>query len=318
MHYSTLLYQFYAYFLLISIGVLATRFKIITNSNSSFLANYILKISFPVLIFVTFTNIELTNDVIRNISFSFLFSYIAVGILFLLGFWGSKFLSLNESSNKVFVLHSVFGNYVFIGFPFIAALFPNGEGLIYASIFQLACDSLLWTIGIVFLANKKEKEKGDSARHLLNPVTIAFFISMLLLLLGLKLPVEFEKPLRGLGHTTLYLSLVYVGYILYSINFKHLHKKASLYILSINKLLLAPVLVLIIIVLFNKYVFMALSKAALSAIVLQTAMPAMATIAILAKKYGADDNLATENIFITTIISIITLPLIWFLINYLS
>jgi predicted permease len=53
-------------------------------------------------------------------------------------------------------------------------------------------------------------------------------------------------------------------------------------------------------------------------VVLQTAMPAMATIAILAKKYGADDELATENIFVTTIISIITLPLIWFLINYLN
>lgn len=63
---------------------------------------------------------------------------------------------------------------------------------------------------------------------------------------------------------------------------------------------------------------MAMSEAALGAIVLQTAMPAMATIAILAKKYGADDSLATENIFVTTIISIVTLPIIWFIINYFT
>jgi hypothetical protein len=78
-------------------------------------------------------------------------------------------------------------------------------------------------------------------------------------------------------------------------------------------LLFVPVVVLMLLWLLMPH----LPKSLVSAIVLQTGMPAMATIAILAREYLGDDLLASENILVSTIFSTISLPLLWYLINIL-
>ena len=50
-------------------------------------------------------------------------------------------------------------------------------------------------------------------------------------------------------------------------------------------------------------------------VVMQTAMPCMAMVVVLAKKFGSDDIHATENLFLSTILSLVTLPFLYFLIN---
>ncbi|MGC8803881.1 MAG: AEC family transporter, partial [Bacteroidales bacterium] len=112
---------------------------------------------------------------------------------------------------------------------------------------------------------------------------------------------------------TLTLSLVYVGYILSQVAIDKTIRKGSIYLLSFNKLLLVPLVVLVLLWLLMPH----LPKALVSAIVLQTGMPAMATIAILAREYLNDDLLASENILVSTIFSTISLPLLWYFINRL-
>ena len=144
--------------------------------------------------------------------------------------------------------------------------------------------------------------------------TVVFLIALICWLFQFSLPLSIEKPFRDLGHSTLVLSLVYIGYILSTIDIEKTFKKVSIYVLTVNKMIIAPLIVLFIIMQFRHY-FPWLNKAAISAIILETGMPAMATIAILAKNYNSDFKLASENILVTTVLSIFTLPLLWFLIN---
>jgi len=309
-----LLNQFYIYFVLIIIGFLASKFKIINSDNSSLLSDFILHITFPLLIFTTLTNLTFDIAIFKNIVFVFLFTYICIFILFIVSYVSSIICNLQELTRKVHIMHTLFGNIVFIGFPFLNSLFPDGHGILYAAVFQLASDSVLWTIGIIYIRNDGQKDKMDSFRHLFNINTISFFASFICIVIGFKIPAAIEKPFSMLGGTTLVLSLVFVGHLLSSVEFKSTVKKKSLYILSFNKLLFVPFIILTLIY-YLKINFTFLEKAAIAAIILQCGMPAMATIAILAKKYNSDYKTASENIFVTTILSILTLPFLWFLIN---
>jgi predicted permease len=121
-------------------------------------------------------------------------------------------------------------------------------------------------------------------------------------------------PFSSVGHTTLILALIYVGYILSGMKFQDMLKVKSVYVLSFNKLLLVPIL-LFCVLLCLKNVFPFLNNTAINVIVIQAGMPAMATVAILARRYKSDEILAGQNIFLSTILSIITLPLLLFIIN---
>jgi predicted permease len=211
-------------------------------------------------------------------------------------------------------MHTLFGNIVFIGFPFLNSLFPDGHGILYAATFQLASDSVLWTIGIICIRNDGQKDKADSFRHLFNVNTISFFAALICIIIGFRIPETIEKPFSMLGHTTMVLSLVFVGHLLSTVEFNSTVKKKSLYMLSFNKLLLVPILILFIIFIVKSN-FPFIEKAAIASIILQCGMPAMATVAILAKKYNSDYQTASENIFVSTILSILTLPFLWLLIN---
>ncbi len=304
--------QFYIYFVLISIGYLAARLKIITPQNSSFLSAFILKISFPLLMLTSIPHLPFEKGMIGNILFVFLGTYFALLILGITGFFSSRVFQLSYHQQRIHVLHHMFGNVVFIGFPFINSLFP-GEGLLYAAIFQLASDSILWTFGIYYIRNKAGKRFEFS--HLINVNSLAFLIALLAWLVGWSIPAKIESPFAKIGHATLPLSLIYVGYMLSTCNIETSIKKRSIFSLTLTKQIIVP-LALLIVVFYAIHPFLPfLSKTAVAALILQTGMPAMATIAILAEQYKSDEKLASENILITTIFSIITLPLLLYFIN---
>ncbi|MDY0314040.1 MAG: AEC family transporter, partial [Bacteroidales bacterium] len=130
------------------IGLIAFKLKAITKENNAGLVKVILKITLPILIFTTFANTNLDKEIIQNFPIVFISAIISVSLLFFLSNISSKFLKLDKENKALHNAHTMFGNTVFLGFPLLDALFPGGEGLIYATIFQLAHDSLMWTWGV--------------------------------------------------------------------------------------------------------------------------------------------------------------------------
>jgi predicted permease len=86
--------------------------------------------------------------------------------------------------------------------------------------------------------------------------------------------------------------------------------KKSLYLLSFNRLILVPALLISVFLVFYFITGLAPEKLVSSVIILEASMPCMATVVIMAKEFGADDHQAVGNVFVSTIVSIITLPLV--------
>ena len=242
---------------------------------------------------------------------------VAIILLYFTGNITSKILRLSESKNKIHVLSTMFGNVAFLGYPLFSALFPGGEGLLYAIIFHFTQDLFIWTIGIFIFNRSADSKISGNLKHLLNPNTISFALGVLLLIFGFKVPEFIFKPLSGLGNTTIYLAMLYIGAVLAQNPMISAFKKTEIYFFSFNKLIFIPFLMILIIKLISEWFGLEIGNIAKTVLIMQASMPSMTMIVVLAKKFGSDDIYATENLFLSTILCIATLPFIYFLIQIL-
>jgi predicted permease len=298
------------------IGLIVVKTKLITKENVDGLVKVILKITLPLLIFTTFAGTKIEDEMLASFPFIFAAPFVCVPVLFLLGTLSSKIQKLNKENTALHKTSTMFGNVAFLGFPLLNALFPNGEGLIYATIFQLSHDAVMWTWGIFILNNGSEQKSSQTWKHIINPTTIAFVTGAVFLIFKIKIPEIIFTPLHGLGHTTIYLSMIYVGAILANVNVKSLATNYRSYIVSFNKLLLGPsVLMLCFYALHSAGVNIPVK--AMTCAILQGAMPCMIIVSVLAKELGLNAKQSVENIFISSVLSILTLPFMYYLTNLL-
>jgi malate permease and related proteins len=98
-------------------------------------------------------------------------------------------------------------------------------------------------------------------------------------------------------------------------NIRNTVKQASIYILSFNKLLLVPALLSVVYLLFFKLLGVQIGKEAFFVLILQAAMPCQTIVVVLSHRYNGDYQLAGANLFISTILSVATLPLIFYIVE---
>ncbi len=300
------------------IGVIAARIGIISEGLRDGIAKLVFNITLPLNIFTAFTAMEISSTLLKNGAMVILFAYMGFALLFIVGKISATALKLDDKKSTIHKIHTVFGNHGFLGFPLLSALFPDGQGIFYASLVFIASSSILWTAGVYMLNSSKNVTTRERLIQLFNPNTIAFIIGVAFMLLEIRLPDILQSSLGGLGKTTNYLAMLYIGALLANTNVKNLIKNKSIFILSFNKLLLVPFILIFVIDFITSLFAFEISHIAKSVVILQIGMPCMAIIVILAKKFQSDDRLATENVFVSTVFSIITLPFLYFLIQYFS
>ena len=295
--------------ILVLIGVIASRAKVITIDTKDFLAKIIFNITLPLMLLCNFSKINITPEILSN-------SLIIIGLtlfvlLFMLLFsWlTTRVFKMTYREASIFKAHSVFGNIIYLGFPLINALY-GGEGLLYASMFQLVSNMLMWTVGVIILNQGKEFTLWQNVKHVLNPNTYAIILGFIMFLFSIKLPSFLMKSLGGLGDSNTYLSMLYIGSMMFYTTLKGFLSNKEVYILTVNKLILVPLVLLFLFAGINFIFPGKIDILVLSVLLMQASMPAMVNVVIMAKIFGADDQLGTANVFVSTIISLITLPLL--------
>ncbi len=311
MQNSIILYQIAVLAILVVVGIAATKFRIITEGARKGIADLVFDVTLPLLIITTFVRIDLTPTILMNSGLVFLFAYFVLGIMYGAGDLSARMMRLKGNQRAVFISHHMFGNIVFLGFPLMDALFPGGEGLLYAAVFQLASNSVMWTFGVWIFLRGNGGSRRDLLRNMLNPNTVAFFLGLLIMVFHVQFPDVIYEPLHGLGKSTIYLSMLYIGAMLVQTKVRGIFKKPHIFLLSFNKLLLVPLVLAILVNLLTYLLFPEFGDTARKVLLLEAAMPCMATTVVMASKFGSDEKLATENVFVSTILSVITIPLVY-------
>lgn len=298
MNYSKVFSQIIILFLIMIVGFIAKRKNIMNNEVSRGLTELVLNVTFPFMIIASF-NFEYSKEmmntgmIILGISFAAHLLLIAAG--------GILFRKYPQNLKGVLRFITVFSNCGFMGYPVINSIYGT-VGVFYTAIYNIPFNIFMWTFGVMFFTG--EKNTKDIKKVLLNPGIIAVFIGLILFIFSIKLPYVIYSTLDLIGATTTPLSMMIIGSMLADSDLKTIFSGFTVYYAALLRLVITPAVVFAIL-------YLAGARGMLLGIpVLISGMPAAANTAIMAEKFNADSMFASKCIFITTLLSAVTIPLI--------
>ena len=219
------------------------------------------------------------------------------------------------AGSRMGVVTSFMGNIGFMGMPVMRALFPeHPEMLIYTAVFMIGFHIASWTLGVYKITKDKRNISLKSA--FLNPPVFALVVAIPLFFLKHYIPETILTPLSdGVGYLadmTLPLSMIIIGMRLAEIPIKDLLSDVRAYVVCVVKLVIAPMVSLGIMLLI-RLVFSSLDEMVIITSFIVMAMPSAASTLTFAEKFGGDRETAVRATLITTVLSVLSIPLLMLL-----
>lgn len=303
-------------------GFVAGKKKILPQDSQKNLSTLIIKITTPFLIFTTMGNYSFTHETLKNGVFIFVFGIVFILLAGFISVGSCKLMSIKDKAKNIYIAQSMFGNVIFMAYPLLEAMYGK-TGILYAIFYNLSNDAILWSLGVYLFNKHNTSSWKENLKHLINPNTLAFAGGLMLIAVKSLFKIDeitafnvvwdvFYTTFNGLGKTTIYLSMVFIGLLLANTkisSIKDVLSRARYLMLSLFKLLIVPIIAILFFKLTNNYFDTFVKKI----VVLQLAMPASTVVSALALEYESDYNAATESIFVSTLLSIFTLPIIVYL-----
>lgn len=310
-------YQMLVLLLLIGLGFLLAKVKFVNTSAATVLAKLENAVFIPALILNTFIknfSIEKLQSFWKILLFSFVLEIFAIFLALFLG----RFASKSKYIRNITAYGLAFANFSFMGNAVVEAVFPN----VFTEyiIFTLPLWSLiyLWGAPTLLIPNENEKSSLKSRlKSLINPMFISIFIGIAL---GLgssyfTLPVFITSPIQSCASCMSPIAMILTGISLSNISFKNTIKEKSIYIASVLRLLVVP---LIFIGLFAiTGLVNVFDKSFIICAICSMAMPLGLNAIVIPAAYGKDTTAASGMILVSHILSLITIPFIFYLLNLL-
>lgn len=222
----------------------------------------------------------------------------ALAIILSMAFLALLILKLTKWGKNGLCLPMTFGNTSYLGYP--VALFAFGmDGLSRAVVYDMMNSLIIFSLGIYIIHHRNELKEAFKV-----PLLYAVVIGLIVNLLNIAIPSAIFKPIEMIGLITIPLALLVLGYKLTEIKLEGVQ---TALLASVFKILGGFSLALIIINLFS---IEGLTK---DIILLQAAMPSAVMSMILASKYERDASLVASVVLITTMIGMVTIPLILYI-----
>ncbi len=223
-----------------------------------------------------------------------------------------------DAEKRICVIASFMGNVGFMGIPVMKALFPeNPEMLIYTAVFILGFTIASWTLGVYTVTG--DRKNISFKRALLNPPTAALAVALPLFFFKSYIPADVMTPVSsGVGYLadmTLPLSMMILGIRLAEIRFKSLFTDAKVYLVCFIKLIAAP-LICLGITLLIRLAFPSLERSVIITAYIVMAMPAASLSLTFAEMFDGDRATAVKNTILTTLLSVITIPILMLLCSF--
>ncbi len=297
--------------IIISIGFYLTRIGWFNDSTSSLFSKLVTNISLPPLMIWTVTS-SFDREMILGSFKGIIIAFTSIIGCLILGYVIGK-LAIPQNRQGTFQIMFSMSNTIFIGLPVNVALFGE-KSIPYALLYYVANTTLFWTIGIFLLAKDGETDsKGmmslKTLKIIFSPPLLSFFIGVIIVLTGIKLPSFISDTCKYLGNLTTPLSLMFLGITIHTLDLKKINFSLDLFLLSIGRFIISPFLIFLLAYLVP------IPSLMFKVFVIQAAMPIMAQTAVLAKTYDADFEYATIMISATTGLSLVIIPMLMIILS---
>lgn len=294
--------QMIVLFALMGLGFLLYRVNILDLNTNSKLTSLVLSVTTPCMVLNSVLCTKKYSDpqTIFTILGIAVVTYIVtpfIGILI------NKLLRVPTNQTGLYVFMTVFSNIGFIGYPIMKAIFGN-DSVFHTSLFGMVFNIMLFTLGVYLIGIGQQGNNKLNLKNLITPGVICSFLALILYLLHLRAPQIATDFTSMIGDMTTPLAMIIIGVTLGAMNIREVFNELRVYIYTIIKQLILPVITYPIIVFLIKDNYLR----GLTLVMLS--MPVGSSAVLFTNKYGGDSELAAKTIFMTTLISVFTIPLI--------
>lgn len=307
-----LLEQMVVLFLLMGIGYLCYKKNFITDEVSKKLSAIVVNIANPAMVLTGCMGEEKIKG--RELLLTVVIILAIYLVLILIAQLLPWALHIEKKSHGVYKAMTIFSNIGFMGFPVISALYGS-SALLYAALFTIPYNILIYTYGVASMSIRKEDEKAvseekDKSRiglllgRILNAGVIACIVTIIVYLFQVPIPAMLGSTITHLSNLTAPLSMMVIGASLATIDLKKLFTDVKLLVFSVIKLLVIPIVGVLIIKRFVS------NEMICGVCMVMLATPVGSMTAMLAQQYDGDYEMASKGVALTTILSVVTIPLV--------
>ena len=295
-------------------GYLLVRGNMLTQKESGTLSKLLTNVGMPFLILSSTLKLEFSGE--------FTVSMIVIGligVLFtILMFICSELFVKGETDPKrknMMRFCSVFANNGFIGIPLARAVFGEASAVMaYLIILNIITNVLMFTLGVYLISG--DKSKINVKKAVLNPVLISFIIGVVLNIIGIpKFIPEVQTYATYFSNIVTPLSMVILGMKLAGVKFSKLFTSARMYYVSAIRLIIYPAITVGIMFALSFIPVLPVGADAVTAMFVALAMPTAGLASAFSDQYDGDTEHAVIFTLGTTILSVVTIPALYFVLG---
>lgn len=297
---KTIAIQVLMLYIIAGIGFAADKFGVFTRDDSKRFINLLFNIILPIAVVHSFLSIEYSAQHVTGLFIAF--ACAAATHLFGMGVSAIAFRKRKSVLERGLLQYgTVFSNAAFLALPLAHNVIGN-EGVFYCSVYIGVFNIFAFTYGIFVISGKKAKI--NAKKIILNPGTISVIISIPLFLLRVKLPHIIDYPMELAGGINSPLAMIIFGTFLANANFKNVFIKKEIFFVSFLRLVFIPVVMTLL------FKLCGVSDDLLTAMSISASAPTATNTAMYAAKYDNDAGLGSEIAAQTSILSVVTMPVV--------
>jgi hypothetical protein len=307
--FITVVQQVIILFVLISIGFGLTKKKLFSEKTIAELTTFILYLVTPCVIIESF-NRPFDADMLNALLLSFLAAIVVHVLSIFIAFLFIR--DRDKNTQTIFRFGVVFSNCAFMALPLQQALLGS-EAVFYGSSFIAVFNLFVWTHGYGIMKidpeNKGQKKSGQMIfsqliKTLLNPGIASVFLGLFLFLTSTKLPFFIQKPIQYLAALNTPLPMIVIGFYVASVKDFSILKDKKMFLASFLRLIFIPLLSLVL------FYAVGIRGLLLSSLIISASTPVGATLVMFSIKFNKDAKKAGAFVAFTTLVSVLTMPII--------
>lgn len=297
-NFLTVFGQVMILFLLMALGFVFNKTGKLNRETCKALSDIIVVFVAPCVIIKSFIR-DYNPDMLKNLIIAIALSAVLhIGMIII-----SKLVFCKDEDKKrrVLTFASVFSNAGFIALPLQEAILGT-DGVFYGAAYVAVFNIVLWSFGIVEMSG--DKSLITPKKLLISPGIIGVVVGVILFVFSIKPPMVITSVIGHISALNLPIPMFVVGYYLAQTDIFKALKNSKLYLCLLLRLILYPIVALFALKLLN------IDSTLVVSLILAVCAPVGATATMFSEKFDGDTALSVELVSISTLFSMLTMPLI--------
>ncbi|WP_313965695.1 AEC family transporter [uncultured Streptococcus sp.] len=297
--------------ILVILGMILVGFVIgekgwFDDKSRGLLAKLVTQVALPCYMLYTTTQRFTAGDLLKMLP-ALRFPALSMVILLGIATAVARIFAVRQDRRGLFISMFFNSNTIFVGLPINQALFGDAS-IPYVLIYYMCNTTFFWTLGTYLIQRDGEGEAQfdlkTSLKKVFSPPLMGFLLGLVLVMLQIKFPAFLASDLQYLGNLTTPLSMIFIGLSVSHIGLKQLVLKKDQLLIILGRFVVAPLLMVTIVY------WAPLPSLMKQVFIIQSAMPVMTNVPVVARLYGADSDYAAVMVTETTLATMVVIPIL--------